>query len=67
MRVAADYFGLMAYLLVMYGGLPDREALWSETPARARGKGRLRLIEGGPSRRPAPTPAPVAEVEDAVA
>lgn len=34
----ADYFGLMAYMFVMYGGLPGSDSLWSvaSEPERAR-------------------------------
>ena len=50
MRTAADYFGLMAYIWVMSGGMPADDLI---SPARrtvqrppARGRGRLRVIEG---------------------
>jgi hypothetical protein len=51
MRSAADYFGLIAYMFVMYGGLPGSDSLWSEMsqPAPAtRGRPNLRVIEGNP-------------------
>lgn len=30
MSNAADYVGLMAYMFVMYGGLPGSDSLWSD-------------------------------------
>lgn len=72
MRTAADYFGLMAYLFVMYGGLPDRNMLWAvdaaEQPRSRRRRSHLRLIKGSPeppSRRLAPARAATAEDEAA--
>jgi hypothetical protein len=51
MRTAVDYFGLMAYIWVMSGGMPDGDLL---SPAerrpvagRSRTRRRLRVIEGG--------------------
>lgn len=47
MSKAANYFGLMAYMFVMYGGLPGQDALWSDAsqPDRARRKrSNLRLV-----------------------
>ena len=34
----ADYFGLMAYMFVMYGGLPGSDSLWgvANEPERVR-------------------------------
>jgi hypothetical protein len=34
MSRTADYFGLIAYMFVMYGGLPVAESLWSDVTAR---------------------------------
>ena len=61
MRTPGEYFGLLAYLFVMNGGLPDPAFLWGPvdaadeaaepvaTSTRAR---RLRLVNGtGPNRR----------------
>ncbi len=61
MRItAADYLGLMAYLFVMHGGIPDDTPVLleeyrkvrqtSRTRPRARKRGRLRVIEGGRAR-----------------
>ena len=38
MRNAADYFGLVVYMFVMYGGLPGSDILWTESnqPASSR-------------------------------
>ena len=47
MSRAADYFGLVAYMFVMYGGLPGSDSLWSDTlePARARAqRPKLKLV-----------------------
>jgi len=51
MRTAVDYFGLMAYMWVMSGGMPDGDLL---SPAerkpierRTRTGRRLRVFEGG--------------------
>ena len=51
MRNAADYFGLLAYMFVMYGGLPGSDSLWSESiaPASSRqGRPNLRVIQRNP-------------------
>lgn len=51
MRTAVDYFGLMAYMWVMSGGMPDGDLLSPAERApvagRARTRRRLRVIEGG--------------------
>ena len=38
MSKTADYLGLMAYMFVMYGGLPGSDSLWSDViePGRPR-------------------------------
>ena len=50
MRTAADYFGLMAYMWVMSGGMPADDIVAPAERAQgrpaSRGKGRLRVIEG---------------------
>jgi len=50
MRTAADYFGLMAYMWVMSGGMPADDIVAPAERAQGRpaprGKGRLRVIEG---------------------
>ena len=57
MRTAADFLGMLVYLGVMYGGLPDRELLSvafeasiegsvdGGTPVGRRSKQRLRLVK----------------------
>lgn len=51
LRTAADFFGFVAYLVVMSGGLPDSELLSaayrSSSEGRAKGgdTARLRLVE----------------------
>jgi hypothetical protein len=49
-RNPVDYFGLMAYFFVMYGGMPDPDLLWSEesrgTSKPKRNRSKLRVIEG---------------------
>lgn len=61
MRSAADYFGLMAYLFVMHGGVPDDApvmlAEYRRPESRPRGprirkRSRFRVIEGGRSPEP---------------
>ena len=54
MRTAADYFGLMAYIWVMSGGMPEADLL---SPAerrtvrpRPRTRRGLRVIDGGLAR-----------------
>jgi hypothetical protein len=50
MSKAADYFGLMAYMFVMYGGLPGSDSLWSDTaePERARRqRPKLKIVASG--------------------
>ncbi len=71
MRTAADFLGMLVYLGVMYGGLPDRELLSATFEASIKGPAdggtrsnqRLRLVrtsaEAGPE---AIAPAPSAEV-----
>lgn len=55
MRTAADFFGLMVYLSVMYVALPEPDLLFAAYNARddvrADGprRGHLRVIEGGKS------------------
>ena len=57
MRTAADFFGLMVYLSVMYVALPEPELLSAaynaRDDARATGgrRGHLRVIEGGNSKQ----------------
>ncbi len=55
MSKAADYFGLVAYMFVMYGGLPGSDSLWSDTREPAPSKGqrpKLRAVaaKGKPPR-----------------
>jgi hypothetical protein len=57
MRTAADYFGLMAYIWVMSGGMPADDLIspaqrTEQRPPR-RGRARLRVIQGtgGQTRR----------------
>jgi len=54
MRTAADYFGLMAYIWVMSGGMPGDDAAPPaervESRRAPRGRGRLRVIEGAGGR-----------------
>lgn len=57
MRTAADFLGMLVYLGVMYGGLPDRELLAAtfeasikgpvdgDTAVGQRSEQRLRLVE----------------------
>jgi hypothetical protein len=54
MRNAADYFGLVMYMFVMYGGLPGSDILWSESsrPAPSRREANLRVIP--PTESPPP-------------
>jgi hypothetical protein len=55
MRNPVDYFGLVAYMFVMYGGLPGSDSLWSEsreTGQAKRGRPKLRVI------RPTDDPPP---------
>jgi hypothetical protein len=47
MSKAANYFGLVAYMFVMYGGLPGHDALWSESSQPIGGRRKrsnLRLV-----------------------
>jgi hypothetical protein len=46
-RNPADYFGLVAYMFVMYGGLPGSDTLWSDSvqPAQATSR-KLRVVGG---------------------
>ncbi len=47
MSKAADYFGLIAYMFVMYGGLPGSDSLWSEAREPKRGerpRSRLKVV-----------------------
>jgi hypothetical protein len=50
MRTLADYFGLMAYLWLMHGGIPDDAPVLLEDYRKARKPGRrrpqLRVIKG---------------------
>ena len=47
MSRTADYLGLVAYMFVMYGGLPGRDHLWSDAlelrPRRTRSK--LKIVQ----------------------
>lgn len=52
MSRTADYFGLLAYMFVMYGGLPVAESLWSDSSVRAPGKNQRRLRVVGGSDKP---------------
>ncbi len=62
MRTAADYFGLMAYLFVMHGGVPDDTPVMLEEYRKIRAahprrppirkRGRFRVLEGGRVREP---------------
>ena len=57
MRTAADFLGMLVYLGVMYGGLPDRELVSATfeasvngsvdglTPVGSRSRRRLRLVK----------------------
>jgi hypothetical protein len=49
MSNAVDYVGLVAYMFVMYGGLPGSDSLWSDTVAEhgRRGRRRLTVMKGG--------------------
>jgi hypothetical protein len=62
----ADYFGLMAYMFVMYGGLPGADTLWlsdSEASRQAqRPKLKVVAANDAPKRR---SKAPVAASEAA--
>ena len=44
-RNPADYFGLVAYMFVMYGGLPGSDTLWSDSvqPTQATSR-KLRVL-----------------------
>ncbi len=56
MRNPADYFGLVAYMFVMYGGLPGSDMLWSESYQEERPKprrGNLRVVGGNDDLPPA--------------
>jgi hypothetical protein len=52
MRTLADYFGLMAYLWLMHGGVPDDEPVLLEEYRKVRASGRrrsqLRVVKGSP-------------------
>ncbi len=60
MPTAVDYFGLMAYIWVMSGGMPDSDILSPAEPRakpkqrRTRTGRRLRVIEGGKAGEAAP-------------
>ena len=75
MRTAADFLGMLVYLGVMYGGLPDRELLSATfeasikgpadggIPVGQRSEQRLRLVETPAGAAPeAIAPAAPAEV-----
>lgn len=51
MSKTADYLGLVAYMFVMYGGLPGSDSLWSsdseDGPSRRQG-GKLRIVASNP-------------------
>jgi hypothetical protein len=58
----ADYFGLMAYMFVMYGGLPGSDSLWltaSEPDRTKRRRPNLKLVASNdaPKRRRRPAAA----------
>ena len=63
MRTAADFFGLMVYLSVMYVALPDPALLTAayeagdEGSATARNRRHLKAIEGGESEQGSSKPA----------
>jgi hypothetical protein len=47
MSRTADYFGLMAYMFVMYGGLPGSDSLWLATAESGKTKSprpKLKLV-----------------------
>lgn len=54
MSKTADYLGLVAYMFVMYGGLPGSDSLWSSVsepePARRQG-GKLKIVASNPDRK----------------
>jgi hypothetical protein len=61
---AADYFGLLAYMFVMYGGLPGSDSLWldsSQPNRRKKGSPRLRVVSSNDAskrqRKPAVVPS----------
>ena len=70
MRTAADFLGMLVYLGVMYGGLPDRELLSATFEASIKGPAdgdtrsnqRLRLVETPAGAAPEAI-APVASAE----
>lgn len=69
MRTAADFLGMLVYLGVMYGGLPDRELLSAAFEASIEGpvdggtrvdrrsRQRLRLVKTPDEPAPEATPA----------
>lgn len=67
MRRAADFLGLMAYLTIMYGRLPDRELLSAayrgrSGPERGRRYGHLWVVpQSEDAARPKEEPAPAAQ------
>ena len=47
MPKAVDYFGLIAYMFVMYGGLPGSDSLWSDVRTTGQNEGprsKLKLV-----------------------
>ena len=69
MRNAVDYFGLMAYLWVMSGGMPESELLPRERAVRSpkprtRTRRRLRVIEGGLAHAAPPVQLQLVEADE---
>jgi hypothetical protein len=73
MPTAVDYFGLMAYIWVMSGGMPDSDILSPAQPRakpkqrRTRTGRRLRVIKGGQAREVAPVVRQTFDEEGAAA